>query len=135
MHEKEESPQKSGPVYPSYGDDFRERLDCMRNASSPLALTIDKLIRQRDRLRDLCGEILATIQTPGNAKFFKLMGEKPCKNFMEIVSHWREQYEKHIPVAERSGKPTVEELEAILNSEVPLNVEVQPDGSIKAVEV
>ncbi len=40
-----------------------------------------------------------------------------------------------LPVGARVGRPTIEELDAILNSKDELRVQVRPDGSCEAVPV
>lgn len=80
---------------------IREKLDLMQGeapsrggyeAVAPLAVSVNAVIKQRDALCALCGEMIATLQLPANAEMLP-------SELAPIVVRWKGRFEKH------SGEP------------------------------
>ena len=73
------------------GDFVRERDDgrSCHEEISPSLVSINRLLKQRDDLAYLCGEILATLRIPANQS-------EQIKKLVDtgIIDKWREQYDK-----------------------------------------
>lgn len=58
---------------------------------SPSLVEANRLLKQRDELAHLCGEMLATMRLPGNQESFAKLGPQ----WPDIVAGWRRRYQKH----------------------------------------
>jgi hypothetical protein len=67
---------------------------CHEAMSSSL-VRVNRLLKQRDALAALCGEIIATLHLPAN----RLHVEKVGGVFLEIIERWRRRFEAY------SGEP------------------------------
>jgi hypothetical protein len=105
---------------------------------APLAVQVNNVIAQRDELCHLCGEILATLSMPANTALFFRDNPEADKRFRESVAGWKRQYAKVSGDPAKmppSIRPTVAELDAILNSEEKHDITINPDGSVTAAKI
>lgn len=58
---------------------------------APLAVQVNRVIKQRDALADLCGEVLATFTLPSNAERVAALGPE----FPDVLARWRKRFEDH----------------------------------------
>ena len=59
-------------------------------AVSKLAENVDRVVRERDTLRDLCGEIITTLTLPANRKQVNALGPQ----FPDFLAGWRRRLDE-----------------------------------------
>jgi len=57
---------------------------------APLAVQVDRVVKQRDALARLCAEMVTTFRLPANAEKVALLGP----TFAEIVAGWAKRFEQ-----------------------------------------